>query len=69
MKVEGETLEQYIARVNSLTDDEVDVLIASDSCPYEPERLVGCPIGMFHCPLCGEMVLAGLPHPRVTDEG
>ena len=21
------------------------------------------PMGMFHCPYCGEMVLAGVPHP------
>jgi hypothetical protein len=24
---------------------------------------IGVPIGMFHCPECGEMVLAGVPHP------
>ena len=35
------------------------------SCPYEPREMKG-PIGMFHCPECGAMVLAGLPHP--TDE-
>lgn len=23
---------------------------------------IGLPMGMFHCPECGEMVLAGLPH-------
>ena len=32
-------------------------------CPYDPSQLVDVPIGMFHCPECGEMVLAGLPHP------
>lgn len=26
-------------------------------------QYIGAPIGMFHCPLCGEMVLAGMPHP------
>jgi hypothetical protein len=25
------------------------------------------PIGMFHCPECGEMVLAGLPHTPPLD--
>ena len=24
--------------------------------------LKGAPIGMFHCPECGEMILAGVPH-------
>ncbi len=27
------------------------------------QQYIGAPIGMFHCPLCGEMVLAGMPHP------
>lgn len=31
-------------------------------CPYNPEVLKDAPIGMFHCPLCGEMQIAGLPH-------
>lgn len=31
-------------------------------CPFTPETVEG-PIGMFHCPECGEMVLAGYPHP------
>jgi hypothetical protein len=44
--------------------------IADDKCPYPTQHLLGVPIGMFHCPLCGEMVLAGQEHgPRVfTDE-
>jgi hypothetical protein len=34
-------------------------------CSFDPmaEAYIGAPIGMFHCPLCGEMVLAGMPHP------
>lgn len=31
-------------------------------CNYQPELVTG-PIGMFHCPECGKMVLAGYPHP------
>ena len=31
-------------------------------CQYDPTPLLGKPIGMFHCPLCGNMVLAGQPH-------
>lgn len=34
-------------------------------CDFDPMApdYIGAPIGMFHCPLCGEMVLAGMPHP------
>ena len=32
------------------------------TCAYDPSKVVG-PIGMFHCPNCGEMVVAGCPHP------
>lgn len=32
-------------------------------CPFDPKHLSGAPIGMFHCPLCGEMVIAGMDHP------
>ena len=31
-------------------------------CDYKPELVTG-PIGMFHCPGCGEMVVAGIEHP------
>lgn len=33
-------------------------------CTYDPLPLKGKPIGMFHCPLCGEMILAGIEHPK-----
>lgn len=32
------------------------------TCDFNPEVLVGRPIGMFHCPSCGTMVVAGGPH-------
>ena len=32
-------------------------------CPFDPSPLLGVPLGMFHCPACGEMVIAGIPHP------
>jgi hypothetical protein len=32
-------------------------------CQYDPKVMAGLPIGMFHCPDCGEMVLAGMDHP------
>ena len=32
-------------------------------CSFDPKKYDGQPIGMFHCPDCGDMVLAGLDHP------
>lgn len=31
-------------------------------CPEDPLLLAGQPIGMYHCPECGMMVVAALPH-------
>lgn len=33
------------------------------NCNERPEALLNAPIGMYHCPDCGAMVLAGVPHP------
>lgn len=30
--------------------------------PWEPQQLVGVPLGQYHCGYCGAMVLAGIPH-------
>jgi hypothetical protein len=30
--------------------------------PWEPQQLGGAPLGMYHCPYCGEMVVAGHLH-------
>jgi hypothetical protein len=30
--------------------------------PWDPQQLVGAPIGQYHCRYCGAMVLAGIPH-------
>lgn len=30
--------------------------------PWEPQQLTGQPIGQYHCPYCGSMVIAGIPH-------
>jgi hypothetical protein len=39
-------------------------------CGFDPMGEFGQPIGMFHCPECGEMVVAGLPHPgELEDSG
>lgn len=30
--------------------------------PWEPQQLVGAPLGQYHCGYCGAMVMAGMPH-------
>lgn len=37
-----------------------------DRCSEHPEMLVGTPSGMYHCPVCMEMVVACVPHPTKT---
>ena len=37
------------------------------TCTYDPIPLLGAAIGMFHCPVCGEMVLAGMAHPDYSN--
>lgn len=35
------------------------------TCPENPKRLLGMPIGMYHCPSCGCMAIAGIDgHPH-----
>jgi hypothetical protein len=36
-------------------------------CDYDPKEMAGQPIGMFHCPSCGDMVLAGVDHPDMDE--
>lgn len=31
-------------------------------CPEQPLLLAGMPIGQYHCPVCGMMVMAAMPH-------
>lgn len=35
--------------------------------PWEPQQLVGQPLGQYHCGYCGEMVIAGVPHPDYSE--
>ena len=37
-------------------------------CGHDPREMAGQPIGMFHCPECGEMVIAGMPHPDYSED-
>lgn len=39
-----------------------DVPIFDANCSEKPESLANLPLGMYHCPECGAMLLAGLPH-------
>lgn len=46
-------------------DIEGPVNEAGEPCPWpwEPQQLVGVPLGQYHCPYCGTMVVAGGFHP------
>ena len=35
--------------------------------PWDPQQLVGVPLGQYHCEYCGGMVIAGIPHPDWAD--
>lgn len=37
--------------------------------PWGPQRLTGVPIGQYHCPYCGAMVMAGMEHIDYADVG
>lgn len=30
--------------------------------PWDPQQLVDAPLGQYHCPYCGGMVMAGMRH-------
>lgn len=36
--------------------------------PWDPQQLVGRPLGQYHCPYCGAMVMAGIPHLDYAEE-
>lgn len=35
-----------------------------EKCTHDPTQFKNLPIGMYHCPQCGEMVLASIGHPE-----
>jgi hypothetical protein len=35
-----------------------------EECQFDPMIYKDAPIGMLHCPWCGEIILAGVPHPK-----
>lgn len=36
--------------------------------PWDPQQLVGVPMGQYHCPYCGGIQVAGTPHMDWTEE-
>ena len=42
-----------------------DVEIFTPTCHEKPEALAGAPLGQYHCPDCGAMVIAGIKHPEL----
>lgn len=36
--------------------------------PWDPQQLAGAPLGQYHCPYCGAMVIAGVPHLDYREE-
>ena len=36
--------------------------------PWEPQQLVGAPLGQYHCGYCGGMNVAGVPHIDWSDD-
>lgn len=43
-------------------------LIDRYGCPHDPRDHSGTPLGMYHCPLCGNMVVAGCAHTPIDPE-
>ena len=52
-------LEAHNAPAREVRSETGDASMAV-TCTYDPTNDLG---GMFHCPECGEMILAGAPHP------
>lgn len=51
------------------TDITAPLNEAGERCPWpwDPQQLVGAPMGQYHCRYCGAMCLAGVPHPDYSD--
>lgn len=52
-----------IALGTPIYDDELTHWPGPVSCPHDPRVMHGAALGMYHCPDCGAMVLAGYQHP------
>jgi len=42
---------------------------AGERCPWpwDPQQLVGAPLGQYRCPYCSAMCVAGVEHPDYSD--
>jgi len=50
-------------KINKLTPEQIhELLHVKKECPNPVHLLKGVPLGMFHCEICGTMVIAGIPH-------
>lgn len=54
-----------------LKGDEGPLNDTGETCPWpwDPQQLVGAPIGQYHCEYCGAMVVAGVRHLDARDTG
>lgn len=66
------TIDPKDAEDITLPRDDIEGPLTQDgrTCPWpwEPQQLVGAPLGQYHCPYCGEMVIAGIPHVDYAEE-
>ena len=44
------------------------LVVSPARCAEQPETRYHQAIGMYHCPDCGAMLLAGMSHPALCDE-
>jgi len=64
-------IEEYNQRIQEISDmdpKDLDKMLREGKCPVPTELLKGVPLGMYHCELCGTMVIAGFPHGPMDPE-
>ena len=62
-RVKDRWVEKKLAKLTAdMFEAELAKQIDAEKCPHDPTQTTG-PIGMYHCPDCGEMVIAGCAHP------
>jgi len=47
---------------------DTDIPVFPANCDERPELLKRVAMGMYHCPDCGAMILAGCPHPDMCQK-
>lgn len=51
-----------IENINKWSPQELYRQLKTGKCPNPVHLLIGVPLGMYHCELCGNMVVAGCGH-------